>query len=286
MTNWDRQYRLSAGPAGGTGFEIGETSPQQPTAMHINFSLSKNDSSTSNTGKVTVWNLSDAHIAVLNEKDCCVQLKAGYGKTMGLIFSGLVSFVCTEKDGADQKTTIEVTDSTVGIRDTYVSVSYADKINSRPIMDDIAAQMGLVPSYSYDAQFSDIQNGFSFVGLARDGLDKVCHTSNLTWSLQNGVLQIKKTGSTMTQEVYLLSPETGLIGMPKKVQISSSSSTNQQSVGWDVEFFLNPSINVDDYLRLESRYVTGFFRVSTIQISGDNISGDWVCSARLLEVGG
>lgn len=168
MTNWDRQYRLSAGPAGGTGFEIGETSPQQPTAMHINFSLSKNDSSTSNTGKVTVWNLSDAHIAVLNEKDCCVQLKAGYGKTMGLIFSGLVSFVCTEKDGADQKTTIEVTDSTVGIRDTYVSVSYADKINARPILDDIAAQMGLVPSYSYDAQFSDIQNGFSFVGLARD----------------------------------------------------------------------------------------------------------------------
>ena len=104
--------------------------------------------------------------------------------------------------------------------------------------------------------------------------------------MQNGVLQIKKTGSTMTQEVYLLSPETGLIGMPKKVQIASSSSTDQQSVGWDVEFVLNPSINVDDYLRLESRYVTGFFRVSTIQISGDNISGDWVCSARLLEVGG
>ena len=30
MVNFDRQYRLAAGPAGGAGFEIGETSKAQP----------------------------------------------------------------------------------------------------------------------------------------------------------------------------------------------------------------------------------------------------------------
>ena len=29
-TNFDRQYRLIAGPAGKTGFEVGATSPSQP----------------------------------------------------------------------------------------------------------------------------------------------------------------------------------------------------------------------------------------------------------------
>ena len=36
--NFDRQYRLAAGKAGGMGFEIGETSKSQPVPLHINFS--------------------------------------------------------------------------------------------------------------------------------------------------------------------------------------------------------------------------------------------------------
>lgn len=293
MKNWDRQYRFSAGPAGGTGFEIGEVSESQPIPIHVNFSFSKSDSSTSNTGKISIWNLNDDHLSILNEKDCCVALKAGYGDNMGLIFSGLVSWVCTTKDGADMKTEIEVTDSSVGIRDTYVSLSYADKINVKPILDDVANQMGVTASYSYDAEFADVQNGFSYIGLARDALDKLCKTSNLQWSVQNGVLQIKKTGSTMSQEVYVLSADTGLIGMPKKVKFSESasdSSSNKSSsgsteqIGYEVEYLLNPSINIDDYIYLDSRYITGYFRVKTVEINGDNITSDWICKSRLLEV--
>ena len=34
--------------------------------------------------------------------------------------------------------------------------------------------------------------------------------SGLEWSIQNGILQIKKTDNVMSKEVYVLSPETGL----------------------------------------------------------------------------
>ena len=54
--NFDRQYRLAAGPAGGTGFEVGDTSKSQPVALHVNFSLQKSDLETQNTGRVTLWN--------------------------------------------------------------------------------------------------------------------------------------------------------------------------------------------------------------------------------------
>lgn len=284
--NFDRQYRLAAGQAGGTGFEIGETSKTQPVPLHVNFSLQKSDLETQNTGRVTVWNLNKSQLAVLNEKDCVVSLRAGYGNQLPLIFAGIVSYVCTSLDSADRKTEIEVIDNLVEVRDTYVTVSYNGTVNWKTIFDDVAAQMGVAISYSYNAEFVDISNGFSFVGLARDIMTKGCKCCNLSWSLQNGVMQVKKPGDVMSKEVFVLSPDTGLLGIPARVVLTQEDSTAENQLGWDVEYFLNGAINIDDYVKLESETVTGFFRVYSLEISGDNVSGDWICKARLLEVSG
>ena len=282
--NFDRQYRLAAGQAGGTGFEIGETSKTRPVPLHVNFSLQKSDLETQNTGRVTVWNLNPSQLAVLNEKDCVVSLRAGYGNQLPLIFAGIVSYVCTSLDSADRKTEIEVIDNLVEVRDTYVTVSYNGTVNWKTIFDDVAAQMGVAISYSYNAEFVDISNGFSFVGLARDIMTKGCKCCNLSWSLQNGVMQVKRPGDVMSKEVFVLSPDTGLLGIPARVVLTQEDSTAENQLGWDVEYFLNGAINIDDYVKLESETVTGFFRVYSLEISGDNVSGDWICKARLLEV--
>jgi len=284
--NFDRQYRISCGPGGGTGFEIGETHPGQTVPLHISFSIQKSELETQNTGRVTIWNLNKEHLAVVNEKDCVLTLKAGYGNVLPLIFSGIISFVATTNDGADRKTEIEVVDNLVEIRDTYVSVSYNGTVNWKTIFDDVAAQMGVAVSYSYNAEFVDIHNGFSYVGQARDIMTKGCNCCGLSWSLQNGVMQVKKPHDVMSKEVYLLSAETGLLGIPAKVAATESGSTGANEQGWDVQYFLNGSIHIDDYVKVESETVTGYFRVYSIDMEGDNVSGDWICTARLLEVQG
>lgn len=284
--NFNRQYRLAAGPAGGAGFEIGGTSKSQPVALHINFSLQKTDLESQNTGRVAVWNLNQEHLAVLDQKDCVVSLRAGYGSRLPLIFAGIASHVETSLDSADRKTEIEVVDNLIEIRDTYVSVSYNGTVNWKTIFDDVAGQMGVAVTYSYNAEFVDISNGFSYVGLARDIMTKGCDCCGLTWSIQNGVIQVKKPGDVMSKEVYLLTPETGLLGIPKKVVITQADATEQNMVGWDVEYFLNGAINIDDYVKLESKTVSGYFRVYSLEMTGDNVSGDWICKARLLEVSG
>ena len=113
--NFDREYRLAAGKAGGMGFEIGEKSKSQPVPLHINFSIERTDLETQNTGRVTVWNLNQEHLATLDEKDCVLSLKAGYGSRMPLIFAGIVTNCVTTHDGADRKTEIEVVDNLVAI---------------------------------------------------------------------------------------------------------------------------------------------------------------------------
>ena len=81
----------------------------------------------------------------------------------------------------------------------------------------------------------------------------------------------------------MLSPDSGLIGIPARVVVEEDDA-GEKTLGWDVEYFLNGAINIDDYVRVESKTVTGYFRVYSIEMQGDNLSGDWMCKARLLEV--
>lgn len=284
--NFYRQYRLTIGKAGGNGSEIGETSKSQPVALHVNFSIQKTDLEAQNTGRVTVWNLNKQHLAMLDKKDCALALKAGYGNRLALIFAGIVTNSTTSLDGADVKTEIEVVDNLVEVRDTYVTISYTGTVNWKTIMDDVANQMGVAVTYSYNAEFVDIPNGFSFVGQAKEIMNKGCKCCGLVWSLQNGVMQVKKPGDVMSKEVYVLSADSGLLGIPARVTEAAAQGKSEPEIGWDVEYFLNGAIHVDDYVKLESEKVSGYFRVYSIEITGDNVTGDWICKARLKEVRG
>ena len=283
--NFDRQYRIAFGKAGGSGVEIGASTASQPIPLHIAFSLQKSDLETQNTGKVTIWNLNNQHLAMLNKKDCALSLRAGYGNHLSLIFAGIISIASTSTDGADRKTEIEVIDNLVEIRDTYISVSYVGTVNWKTIFDAVAAQMGVAIEYSYNAKFVDIPNGFTYVGLAKNALSKGCSCCGLSWSLQNGVLQVKRPNDVMSRSVYVLNTSTGLIGLPARVVVAQDTATGVNTLGWDVEYLLNGAINIDDYVKIESKTVTGYFRVHSVEMQGDNVSGDWMCKARLLEVG-
>ena len=280
--NFDRQYRLIAGKAGGNGFEIG--TPENGHPLHISFAFQKSDLTTQNTGRVSIWNLNKQHLSVIESKDCVVSLSAGYGTRISQIFTGVVTHAVTTIDNADRRTEVELVDNLIEVRDTYVAVSYNGVVNWKKIFDDVAGQMGVVISYAYNVEFASVSNGFSFVGQAKNILTKGCDCCGLTWSLQNGIIQIKRPGDTMSREVYLLSSDTGLIGIPARVSEAASGENKTSLLGWDVEYLLNGAINIDDYVKLESNIVTGYFRVYSLEISGDNVSGDWICRARLLEV--
>ena len=286
MENFDRQYRLSIGEAGKQGFTIGEG--EHP--LRISFSLDKADTTTQNEATISVWNLNKEHKAMLDKKDCMVVLSAGYGNNLALAFCGTVTSSATSQDGADMVTEIHVTDSLVPIRDTYISLSYAGVINGQKIIRDIAAQMGVTVVFAPKVVLKDFANGYTFIGQAKTALTKVCKSCGVEWTLQNGVLQIKKANTTITDRVYVLSAETGLLETPTRISQSAETSsqdnpTNKKNqIGWEVRYVINLAIGINDFVKLESKAATGFFKVNTIKITGDNIGGEWTCTAELLEV--
>jgi hypothetical protein len=54
--------------------------------------------------------------------------------------------------------------------------------------------------------------------------------------------------------------------------------------GWEIEYFLNGAIGVNDVILLESSTANGYYRVHKVTFDGDNLEGDWTCTAQLLEI--
>lgn len=240
--NFIRRYLMKAGKMGHNGFQIGQTSTENPHALHISFSIEKSTSETANTAKVQIWNLSPANLSVLDTEDCVIELQAGYANHIALILAGNVVTSSTEMDGADRMTELEVVDGRVALRDTYVEISRSGRVDSKEVFDEIAGAMGVSVIYSKGCKFKVLPHGFSFVGPAKTVLKKLCKTCGLSWSIQNSVLQIRKPNEPITTRAYLLSSDTGLLEVPKRITISSegddsSSGKSNSQIGYEVKYF-------------------------------------------------
>lgn len=279
--NFNRQYRLKAGISHKQAFEIGKPNTSDNAALHINFSIEKSESETPNTGSVTIWNLTKAQLAILGQKDCEIELMAGYGNKLAKIITGNVTYISTYSDGGDTATDIEFSENRVALRDTYITLSYSGRISSRVILDSIANSIGVAVAVSKSAVFPYVSNGFAFVGAAQTALNKLCGICGLKWSIQNGVLQIFAYNEAISTKAYLISEDTGLINVPQKISFAASDGSELH--GWEITYLMNGAIGINDCVAVESDTLSGVFRVMKILFSGDNLSGDWICTAQIVE---
>lgn len=279
--NWMRTYVMRCGKMGKKGFEIGNIDSPTQDCLHVSFSIEKSSAESPNNAKVQIWNLSPKNLSILDTKDCIVELKAGYGNNRSLILVGNISSAITTLDGADRLTELEVVDGLVELRDTNISISINGKVNCKDVYKKFADAMGISVKFAGDLSFKTLPNGFSYVGKAKGGLQKLANCCGHKWSIQNQVLQITWPGRSVSAKGYLLSAETGLINIPKRITIDSGDETK---TGWEVEYLLNGAIGVNDIVQLKSSTVSGYFLVYKVTMDGDNMEGDWICTAQLLKI--
>lgn len=282
--NFMRRYILRCGPQGKNGFQIGHIGSASDTALHISFSIEKSDSESANTAKVQIWNLSDTNKKVFDKKDCIVELKAGYGDNTPLILAGYVTSAITTRDNADRMTELEVVDGRVALRESNISISLNGKVDSKKVYQMLAEKMGISIVFGSGLKFKSLPNGFSFVGKARNGLQKITKYCNHKWTIQNNVLQITSPGKSISTRGYLISKETGLVGIPKEITLSTTSSGTDTQNGYEITYLLNGSIGVNDVIELQSDVAKGYFRIYKLTIDGDSMEGDWMCTAQILKV--
>lgn len=242
----------------------------------ISFSVERSNRRPPNTCSISIYNLDQTSRSVCETANF-VQLFAGYGEVGSLIFQGDIARrgVTTERNGADLVTTIEGGDGELTYTESRFDRSYSPGTPNSLILTDILTQMGLglapgvaLPPLTYGT-------GVTFYGWAADALEQICSDVGLSYSIQDGNVQILGEATTRADTAVLLSSATGLIGSPQ-----------QTDDGISVEALLNPSIIPGRVLLLQTPRISGFYKAGKTKHQGDNYNGPFSTSTECTRIDG
>lgn len=271
--------------------------------LHIGFSIDKDTTKESNKAKLEIYNLAEATRKKVETADTEVEIYAGYEKAGGAIlaFKGTVTYGFTRDAGTDCVTTLDLADGTKAMRDSYCSLSYAPGTSAKTIIQRCANEMGVPVVYGDDVgELESYKNGFSFYGQAKDALTEICNALGLSWSIQNNILNIILAGGTSTNRGLVFSPQSGLVGVPERITQAEYKSNKsnpkktqkekakkeepRKKAGWKINTLLVPSVNPADMVKVESKWITGWFRVEKVSHRGDYNGTNWGSMMELIEV--
>ena len=288
---FDRIYKLTIGLQGKDGVEF-EGKPKSD-GLDISFDIIKDLNQTTNKCKLLIRNLTATTAKKLEREDSVCILEVGYSEDIGLrrIFIGNVLTCHSKIDGTERITELEIADGHIAVRDTNVALSYERNVSRKKAIDDVAKDMGLLVKYADDCEFTVFASGFSFIGKGRNCLDKVCEGCGLNWSIQNNTLQIIRDGGTNKPRAILLSAESGLIGFverivkgPKRTAKKKKSDKKEKKAGWKLTSLLQPTLSPGDLVKIETKDVTGWFKIESLRHTGQYRGNDWFTEMEVYEI--
>ncbi len=246
--------------------------------LAVAFEVTKTLYVQANTGAVTLTNLNQSHrthLAALRQarRRLRVELWAGYGNDPPLLFVGdLRGFTDNTTNNLETTTKIEGTDGGYKITDTRFSRSYPEGTDIRTPVQDMVRALSLgdgnlreLGAFVLGGR-TTLATSKTFHGLCSDQLTRFLRSMGITWSIQNGAVQLLRYGATLQRTGVMLSKTTGLI---------SAAYVDRRTV--KVVAFLIPEIAPGYRIGIDSERVQGWFRVHSVKYAGDSHGGDWLC---------
>lgn len=274
---WQRSCSLAVGSESGLDL----------SALRIKFATHKGDMQTPNSAEITVYNLSPETVARIKGEFKRVTLSAGYVGNSGVIFDGTIRQVRSMRSGSDSWIEILVADGDRAYNFATVNCTLA--AGARP-SDQVAvcgtamAEMGTQTGYVPDLGGQELPRGKVMYGMARSYMTDVADSTDTSWSIQDGKMQMVPGDSYLPGEAVVLNAGTGLIGSPEQ--------TNE---GIKVRCLINPRIRIGGRIKLDNASIAaakaelqigavskaaridtdGIYRVLKVEHTGDTRGTDW-----------
>lgn len=245
--------------------------------LRVEFQIEKTKDSTANKAEIKVTNLNKETRATIREKDALVRLFAGYKNDLGavLLFTGNAQHIVNSWETPDIVTSIEAQDGQRVLRETRASFSYGNRTSANVIVNRLANEIGLPLRQDFNIE-GDYQ-GYSFNGLARDGMDEITRRFGYAWSIQDGEIQIVKREGNTGRVAVVLSPETGLVNTPERLidQEGEFEEALEKELEWKLTSLLNPRLSPGALVELQSEQANGIFQIEKVRHFGDTRGTDW-----------
>lgn len=255
------------------------------TDLRVQFDVKKNLGKQPNSCVLTITNLAKETRGRLERKPLYAIVKAGHDGVLRPLFQGSVSYAKSELKSPNWETKIQIADGGRAYASARLSRSYAPPINPYRVIQDAAASMGLqVPPdlASADELRQALSGGLTAHAPTRDILTRMLAPYGYSWSIQDGRLQILKSGVPNANTAWVIDVEAGMIGSPEGSVPHKPGAVSELSI----DVLLYPEIGPGDTIQVNSRaYNGGFFRVNDIQHKGDSRGNEWTSSIKATPLG-
>lgn len=286
MEQRDRVYELEIGDyRNGLGLRI--------TEAQISFDISKssdNKKSNGNSATIELWNLTPDQIKLLESEYIECKFSVGYA-SLGtrVVVQGNVVEVQTVKSGTDFITQVRMGEGYTDLNHTDLRAVVSPGKKVSDVIEEIRQQMPGVARGSYTGTNlnNPVVHGWRLNGTPREALRKLCETHNIEYSVTGGVLNVTDDNGLTTKNTVLaplLTPETGLIDQPFFVSEKGKKGIKEPRRRRGVQFkaLLNTECVPGQLVKIESPFITGYYRINSTRFSGDYRGQEWyvecVCS--------
>jgi hypothetical protein len=281
---FDRIVRVDIGPPGGIGTRFED--------IRIAFRGEKSRARSANKCEIDLYNISQDTVTQIIDDDNILVLSVGYAEDKGLqfLFSGDITRVIPVYEPPDRITRIECFDGLKKLQQTRIKLGYAPGVSADTLIRKIVRKLGLPLAENYSPIRSKFSNGFNYVGEAKKALSIVLDRVGKEWSIQNGAILIVDDANESTRkEIALLSPFSGLIGVPENLderagRLADIKRRKKRKQKYKFTTLLRPELGIYDKVQIASETVRGVYKVRKHEYEGDNFGGEWLSTLETREV--
>jgi len=244
--------------------------------LRMKFKIVRGGKKEPNTADLDIYNLVKANRSAFQEKNLPITIEAGYTENVSQIFSGNLEHVDNVLNGRDWVSSIQAADAGQAFKSARINVSFAGPAQVGDVLQAAADALGVDPGNVADkvsagsirGALSEFTNGIVLSGKAEQQLDKVVRSMGYSWSIQDGQLQLLGPDETIGDQAFLLTTETGLIGVPEAGEDGLVK----------VRGLLQPEILPGKQVEIQSlglESINGLYRVEKTTFIGDTWGSDW-----------
>lgn len=250
-----------------------------PNEFRVVFNITKTIKEDINSCQLNIYNLKQETRDKILKPGFRVIIQAGYSNAEIISISDIIRSNI-KYDIPDIITEIEAGD---GARaDIDIDLSFEAGRPVSDVLDIVSGKLGLPVRDTGVEVNGEYLQGVSFSGSAKTALTRITRKANLTWSIQDGQLQILSSKGTANNRAIVLNKTTGLVNRPEKLD-SLQFNENNENAGYKIKSLLNPKLEPGGIVFVESESLTGQFKINTVRHYGDNRGSQWNTEAEIYE---
>ncbi len=259
------------------------------SGLDSSFQIFKSTKREPNTCQLSVINLSADTRQQLEELDNPrIEVKAGYvpdaavpgaPPRISTLFVGDARSLTTEHDGITAVTTFEARDRGRAYQRARINQSFAAGSTVEQVLRAAVLALGVgegnlsdfTAGLALENGAGVFPEGYVASGSAQRVVDEIVRGAGLRWSVQNGVLTIRRRGQPLQTTATLISVATGMVGAPAA---GDRGTVNVVSL---IQGGLDPGRKVV----LQSRQFSGGYEIRAAEYVGDTAGNDWYANLEL-----